>query len=123
MEADPDAGSFELIASPPAGLLMAIEVAREVDAHSAALWRGDEQPDDDFQVWLRSCWVASDQEEPSTLPDARSFLAAGGKGIHWYETPAGLAGFIPGRSGAHFKIDRNAFAASVASDPIGLRAD
>ena len=65
----------------------------------AALGRGDPAASG-FAEWLAGFW------EPSLvrldgIPDARSALAAGGRGIEWFERDGWVHGFVPGQSGGY----------------------
>jgi hypothetical protein len=64
-------------------------------ANYAALWRGDPAASD-FAEWLAGFWEPS-LERPDGTPAARSALAAGGRGIEWFERDGWVYGFIPGR--------------------------
>jgi hypothetical protein len=68
-------------------------------ANYAALWRGDPAASD-FAEWLAGFWESS-LERPDGIPDARSALAAGGRGIEWFERDGWVYGFVPGHSGGY----------------------
>ena len=60
-------------------------------AYYAALWRGDPAASD-FAEWLAGFWEPS-LERPDGTPDARSALAAGGRGIEWFERDGWVYGY------------------------------
>jgi hypothetical protein len=68
-------------------------------AYYAALWRGDPAASG-FAEWLAGFWEPS-LERPDGVPDARSALAAAGRGIEWFERDGWVCGFIPGYSGGY----------------------
>jgi hypothetical protein len=68
-------------------------------AYYAALWRGDPATSG-FAEWLAGFWEPS-LERPEGTPDAQSALAAGGRGIEWFEQNDWVCGFIPGYSGGY----------------------
>jgi hypothetical protein len=68
-------------------------------ANYAALWRGDPAASD-FAEWLAGFWEPSLERPDGTLA-ARSALAAGGRGIEWFERDGWVYGFIPGRKGGY----------------------
>ena len=68
-------------------------------AYQVALWRGDPAASD-FAEWLAGFWEPS-LERPDGNPEARSALAAGGRGIEWYEQDGWVIGIVPGRSGGY----------------------
>ena len=65
----------------------------------AALRRGDPAASG-FAEWLAGFWEPSLQC-PDGTPDALSALAAGGRGIEWYERDGWVIGIIPGQSGGY----------------------
>ena len=64
-----------------------------------ALWRGDPAASG-FAEWLAGFWESS-LECPDGTPDALSALAAGGRGIEWYERDGWVIGIVPGHSGGY----------------------
>lgn len=79
-------------------------LAHAVDNHVAALWRGEENVDDDFFVWLTSLWSPTAAPEPKGEPAAISALGAGGVGIRWHETGTTFLGYVPGRPGGCYRV-------------------
>ena len=65
----------------------------------AALWRGDPAASE-FAEWLAGFWEPS-LERPDGAPDARSALAAEGRGIEWFERGGLVYGVVPGHSGGY----------------------
>ena len=61
--------------------------------YHAALWRGDPAASD-FAEWLAGFWEP-DLERPDGNPDARSALAADGRGIEWFERDGWVYGVVP----------------------------
>ena len=68
-------------------------------AYYAALWLGDPAASG-FAEWLAGFWEPS-LERLGGIPDARSALAAGGRGIEWFERDGWVYGFVPGHSGGY----------------------
>ena len=68
-------------------------------AYYAALWRGDPAASG-FAEWLAGFWEPSLQC-PDGTPDALSALAAGGRGLEWYERDGWVIGIVPGHSGGY----------------------
>jgi hypothetical protein len=68
-------------------------------AYYAALWRGDPSASS-FAEWLADFWEPS-VERPEGTPDARSALAAGGRGIEWFERDGWVYGVVPGQTGGY----------------------
>jgi hypothetical protein len=68
-------------------------------AYYAALRRGDPAASG-FAEWLAGFWESS-LERPDGSPDAQSAIAAGGRGIEWFERDDWVCGFIPGYSGGY----------------------
>jgi hypothetical protein len=68
-------------------------------AYYAALWRGDLAASS-FAEWLAGFWEPR-LERPDGTPDARSALAADGRGIEWFERDGWVFGMIPGHSGGY----------------------
>lgn len=68
-------------------------------AYYAALWRGDPAASG-FAEWLAGFWESSLQR-PDGIPDARSALAAGGRGIEWFERDDWVYGIVPGHGGGY----------------------
>ena len=68
-------------------------------AYYAALWRGDPTASS-FAEWLANFWEPS-LERPVGTPDARSALAAGGRGIEWFERDGWVHGVVPGQTGGY----------------------
>ena len=68
-------------------------------AYYAALWRGDPSASG-FAEWLADFWEPS-VERPEGTPDARSALAAGGRGIEWFERDGWVYGVVPGQTGGY----------------------
>ena len=64
-----------------------------------ALWRGDPAVSG-FAEWLAGFWETGLQR-PDGTPDALSELAAGGRGIKWYERDGWVMGIVPGQSGGY----------------------
>jgi hypothetical protein len=65
----------------------------------AALWRGDPAASG-FAEWLAGFWEPS-LDHPDGTPDARNALAAGGRGIEWFERDGWIFGVVPGQSGGY----------------------
>jgi hypothetical protein len=74
-------------------------IANAWSAYSTALWRGDPAASG-FAEWLAGFWEPS-LERPDGTPDARSALAAGGRGIEWFDRDGWVCGFVPGHSGGY----------------------
>jgi hypothetical protein len=68
-------------------------------AYYAALWRGDPAASD-FAEWLADFWEPSLERPDGTLA-ARSALAAGGRGIEWFERDGWVYGVVPGQTGGY----------------------
>ena len=68
-------------------------------AYFSALWRGDPTVSS-FAEWLAGFWEPS-LERPDGTPDARSALAAGGRGIEWFERDGWVFGIVPGHNGGY----------------------
>ncbi len=68
-------------------------------AYHASLWRGDPAASG-FAEWLAGFWEPSLQC-PDGTPDALSALAAGGRGLEWYERDGWVIGIVPGHSGGY----------------------
>ena len=68
-------------------------------AYYAALWRGDPSASG-FAEWLADFWEPS-LERPEGTPDARSALAAGGRGIEWFERDGWVYGVVPDQTGGY----------------------
>lgn len=68
-------------------------------AYYAALLRGDPSASG-FAEWLADFWEPS-LERPHGIPDARSVLAAGGRGIEWFERDGWVHGVVPGQAGGY----------------------
>jgi hypothetical protein len=68
-------------------------------AYYAALWRGHPAASD-FAEWLAGFWKPSLQR-PNGIPDALSAVAAGGRGIEWFERDGWVYGIVPGHSGGY----------------------
>ena len=68
-------------------------------AYYAAIWRGDPTASD-FAEWLAGFWEPS-LERPDGTPATRMALAAGGRGIDWFERDGWVYGFIPDHSGGY----------------------
>jgi hypothetical protein len=68
-------------------------------AYYAALWRGDPAASD-FAEWLAGFWAPC-LGRPDGTPDARSALAAGGRGIEWFERDGWVYGVVPGSDGGY----------------------
>jgi hypothetical protein len=68
-------------------------------AYHAALWRGDPAASY-FAEWLAGFWEPS-LERPGGTPDARSVLAANGRGIEWFERDGWVYGVVPGFDGGY----------------------
>jgi hypothetical protein len=74
-------------------------IAGAWSAYYVALWRGDPAASS-FAEWLAGFWEPS-LERLDGIPDARSALAAGGRGIEWFERDGWVYGFVPGHSGGY----------------------
>jgi hypothetical protein len=74
-------------------------VASAWSAFYGALLRG-EPAASGFAEWLAGFWEPS-LECPDGTPDALSALAAGGRGIEWYERDGWVIGIVPGHSGGY----------------------
>lgn len=68
-------------------------------AYYAALWRGDPVASG-FAEWLAQFWVP-ELDRPDGAPDARSALAADGRGIEWFERDEWVFGVVPGSRGGY----------------------
>lgn len=68
-------------------------------AYYAAIWRGDPAASG-FAEWLAGFWEPSLQR-PDGTTDALSALAAGGRGIEWFERDGWVYGVVPGHSGGY----------------------
>jgi hypothetical protein len=68
-------------------------------AYHAALRRGDPAASG-FAEWLVGFWEPS-LDPPDGSPDAQSALAAGGRGIEWFERDDWVCGVVPGQSGGY----------------------
>ena|SRR5215210_7404707 len=68
-------------------------------AYFAALRRGDSTASD-FAEWLAGFWQPG-LERPDGPPDARSALAAEGRGINWFERDGWVYGIVPGFDGGY----------------------
>jgi hypothetical protein len=68
-------------------------------ANYAALWHGDPSASS-FAEWLADFWEPSLERPDGTLA-ARSALAAGGRGIEWFERDGWVYGVVPGFSGGY----------------------
>ena len=68
-------------------------------AYYAALWHGEPSASS-FAEWLADFWEPS-LERPDGTPDARSALAAGGRGIEWFERDGWVYGVVPGQTGGY----------------------
>jgi hypothetical protein len=97
------------------------DLALSVDRHLAALWRGDENIDDDFFRWLTSLWSPTTVPEPTTPPQAVSVLGAGGVGIRWYETRSALVGYVEGRPGGCYRVPTTAAPPRAVRSVAGVR--
>lgn len=102
METEAASDSFPMAFIAPA--LTGHLLAGLIDEHLAALWRGEEAADDAFFRWFASCWRPEPVAEPNVAPAARSVLAAGGLGIHWFELRDAIVGVIPGRHEGHYRV-------------------
>lgn len=96
-------------------------LAHAVDNHVAALWRGEENIDDDFFVWLTSLWSPSAAPEPNGDPSAVSVLGAGGVGIRWYDAGATFVGYVPGRPGGCYRVPSTAALPQAGRAPVRAR--
>ena len=83
------------------------DLALRYDEYVSALWRGDASTAHAFGAWLEARWRGDGPPEPEACPDAISACGGAGKGIRWYETAAGILGYVPGRQGC-FQISRAA---------------
>ena len=108
MDTDFDTGDSFPMALLPASALSSQDMARMVDQHLAAQWRGDEDADHPFFKRLASCWRPESGSEPRSASPATSVLAAGGLGIRWFELPTTIVGFVPGRPQGHYRVPRSA---------------
>ena len=68
-------------------------------SYYVALWQGDPAASD-FAEWLAGFWEPSLQR-PDGTPDAQNALAAGRRGIEWFERDGWVHGFVPGQSGGY----------------------
>src|ERR671913_149223 len=68
-------------------------------AYYAALWHGEPSASS-FVEWLAGFWEPS-LERPDGAPAARSALAAGGRGIEWFERDGWVYGVVPGQTGGY----------------------
>lgn len=64
-----------------------------------ALWRGDTSASG-FAEWLAGFWEST-IDHPDGAPDALSALAAGGRGVEWYERSGWVIGIVPGQRGGY----------------------
>ena len=74
-------------------------MASSWSAYYALLWHGDPAASD-FAEWLAEFWLP-DLERPDGTPDARSALAADGRGIEWFERDGWVYGVVPGVDGGY----------------------
>jgi len=74
-------------------------IANAWSGYSAALWRGDPAASV-FAEWLAGFWEPG-LERPDGTPDARSALAANGRGIEWFERDGWVYGVVPGQCGGY----------------------
>jgi hypothetical protein len=88
-----------LTAFPRSETVGARLMASAWSAYYAAIWRGDPAASD-FAEWLAGFWESS-LERPDGTPDARSALAAGDRGIEWFERDGWVYGFVPAHSGGY----------------------
>jgi hypothetical protein len=107
METDFDTGDSSSAVLLPASSLSSQDLARIVDQHLAARWRGDEDADHPFFQWLASCWRPESGSEPRSASPATSVLAAGGLGIRWFEMSTTIVGFVPGRPHGYYRVPRS----------------
>jgi hypothetical protein len=107
MDTDFDTGESTSTALLPASSLSCQDLARMVDQHLAAQWRGDEDADHPFFRWLASCWRTGSGSEPQSASPAMSVLAAGGLGIRWFEMSTTIVGFVPGRPHGYYRVPRS----------------
>ena len=84
---------------PPSDTAVARLMANAWSAYYAALWRGDPAASG-FAEWLAGFWEPNLQR-PDGNPDARSALAAGGRGIEWFERDGWIYGVIPEFAGGY----------------------
>jgi hypothetical protein len=75
--------------------LKASQVAQAYERYVKDLW-GGEPSAPAFCSWLTSYWRTTLPPIPASSPDATSPHAAGGRGIRWYDTPAGIVGYVDG---------------------------
>ena len=68
-------------------------------AYYAALLHGDPAASS-FAEWLAGFWEPT-LDRPGGAPDARSALAADGRGIEWFERDDWVFGVIPGSTGGY----------------------
>ena len=97
-------------------------LAHAIDHHVAALWRGEENIDDDFFVWLTSLWSPTSAPAPKGEPAAASVLGAGGVGIRWYEAGTVFLGYVPGRPGGCYRVPSTAKLPRSGRSPVGIQA-
>src|SRR5215207_4204100 len=74
-------------------------IASAWSSYFAGLWRGDPAASG-FAEWLAGYWEPS-LERPGGAPDAGSALAAGGRGIEWFERDGWVYGVVPGSAGGY----------------------
>jgi hypothetical protein len=74
-------------------------IASAWSSYYEALWHGDPAASG-FAEWLAGFWEPSLQR-PGGIPDARSALAANGRGIEWFERDGWIYGVVPGFSGGY----------------------
>jgi hypothetical protein len=88
-------------------MLSARDLARAYDEYVSAVWRGDVEVAP-FRAWLAAHWVTRPGALPAEPPAAVSPCGGGGRGIRWYETPAGVCGYVPGASGCYLALPNEA---------------
>jgi hypothetical protein len=76
-------------------VLNASQVAQAYEKYVEGLW-GGEPGAPAFCSWLTPYWRTTLPPVPASSPDATSPHAAGGRGIRWYNTPAGVVGYVAG---------------------------
>jgi hypothetical protein len=84
---------------PRSETVVARLMANAWSTYYAELWRGDPAASS-FAEWLAGFWEPS-LERPDGTPEARSALAAGGRGIEWFERDGWVFGIVPGHNGGY----------------------
>lgn len=85
-------------------MVSASVVALAYDRYVSAVWRGEGTTASSFATWLESFWRVPALPEPGHGPDGVSFCGGRG-GLRWYDTTAGILGYVPGRPNGCYHVD------------------